>query len=116
MIALAAAIFAFGLRIGKPWVGAAAALLVYASPVVGRDGTTAYIDVAVGAIVFGVFHWLEIWDFQREPRLLVIIGLVAGYAYAAKYTAFVMLPYALVFVAWRTDGSGLCCWYRRARR
>ncbi len=101
MIALAWAMLAYGLRIGKPWVGAAGALMMYVSPVVGRDGTTAYIDVAVGAIVFSVFYWLEIWDDQRASRLLIPIGLVAGYAYAAKYTAFVMLPYALVFVAWR---------------
>ena len=102
LMALAWAMFAYGLRIGKPWVGAAAALMMYVSPVAGRDGTTAYIDVATGAIVFAVFYWLEIWDEQRAARLLVPIGLLAGYAYAAKYTAFVMLPYALVFVAWRT--------------
>jgi len=101
LITLAWAMFAYGMRIGKPWVGAAAALIMYVSPVVGRDGTTAYIDVATGAIVFAVFYWLEIWDEQRAARLLVPIGLLAGYAYAAKYTAFVMLPYAMLFVAWR---------------
>jgi hypothetical protein len=101
LIALAWTMFAYGLRIGKPWVGATGALLMYVSPVVGRDGTTAYIDVATGAIVFAVFYWLEIWDEQRTARLLVPIGLLAGYCYAAKYTAFVMVPYAVVFVAWR---------------
>ena len=101
LIALAWAIFAYGVRIGNPWCGAAAALLVYLSPVVGRDGTTAYIDVAAAAIVFAVFYWLEIWDAARDARLLMPIGLLAGYAYAAKYTAFVILPYALVFLAWR---------------
>jgi Dolichyl-phosphate-mannose-protein mannosyltransferase len=101
-IALALGMFAWGRRIGKPWVGAAGALLTYVSPVVGRDGTTAYIDVATAAITFAVFYWLEIWDEQRDSRILVLIGLVAGYAYAAKYTAFVMAPYAMVFVAWRS--------------
>src|SRR5262249_51523664 len=68
LIALALAVFAYGQRLGKPWAGAAAAFLVYASPVVGIDGTSAYIDVAVAAVVFAVFYWLEIWDELRDER------------------------------------------------
>jgi len=101
LIALGWAIFAFGARIGKPWCGAAAALLVFLSPVVGRDATSAYVDVGTAAIVFAVFYWLEIWDAQRDARLLLPAGLLAGYAYAAKYTAAIILVYALAFVAWR---------------
>ena len=101
MIALAWLIFAFGRRIQKPVAGAAAALLVYASPVVGRDGTTAYVDVAVAAIAFAAFYWIELWEEQRGDRLLIVAGMLAGYAFAAKYTAFVMVVYALAIVAWR---------------
>jgi hypothetical protein len=100
-IALALAMLAYGRRLGKPWVGAAGALLTFASPVVGVDGTSAYNDVAVAAIGFGVFYWLQIWDDQRDNRILIAVGLLAGYAFAAKYTAFVMLPFALGFVVWR---------------
>src|SRR5258706_494606 len=46
LLVLAMLVCTYGKRIGKPLAGAAAALLVYASPVVGIDGTTAYIDVA----------------------------------------------------------------------
>jgi hypothetical protein len=103
LIALVAAIFAYGRRIGHPVAGGAAALLVYLSPVVARDGTTAYIDVAVAAIVFAVFYWLEIWDDAGHPAMLLLpVGLLAGYAYAAKYTAFVILPYAMLYILWRT--------------
>jgi hypothetical protein len=102
LIALALSVFSYGRRIGQPLAGAAAALLVYLSPMVGIDGTSAYIDVAVAAIVFSVFYWVQIWDNQREGRILIAIGLLAGYCYAAKYTAFVMLFYAVGFVAWRT--------------
>jgi len=102
LIALALAVFAYGKRIGKPLAGAGAALLVYLSPIVGMDGTIAYTDVAVGAIVFSVFYWTQLWDENRNPRILIIIGLLGGYCYAAKYTAFVMLVYAAGFVAWRT--------------
>jgi len=60
LIALALMVLAYGKRIGKPLAGAAAALLVYASPVVGIDGTTAYTDVATAAIVFAVFYWTQL--------------------------------------------------------
>jgi len=102
VIALALAILAYGRRIGKPWAGAAGALLTFASPVVGASGSAAYVDVATAAIVFAVFYWTEIWDEQKKMRLLIPVGLLAGYAYAAKYTAFTIGIYALLFVAWRS--------------
>jgi hypothetical protein len=102
LIALAMLVFAYGKRIGKPLAGAAAALLVYLSPVIGIDGTTAYVDVAVAAIVFSTYYWTQLWDEHRDNRILIAIGLMAGYAYAAKYTAFVMVVYATGFVVWRT--------------
>jgi hypothetical protein len=120
-VALAAAMLAYGLRLGKWWVGAGAALLVYASPVVGKDGTSAYVDVAAAAIAFSVFYWLEIWDESgqwtfhtpysitmggRNDRALIAAGLLAGYAYATKYMGGVMVLYALAFVAWRTWKAG----------
>jgi len=105
-VSLALSIFAFGRRIGKPWVGATAALLTFLSPVFGIVASVAYIDAATAAIVFAAFYWLEIWDQERSVtaeawRLLIPIGLLAGYAYAAKYTAFTIGIYALGFVAWR---------------
>ncbi len=102
LIALALMVLAYGKRIGKPLVGVAAALLVYASPVVGIDGTTAYTDVATAAIVFAVFYWTQLWDENRDRRILIVIGLLAGYCYAAKYTAVLMTIYAIGFVVWRT--------------
>jgi hypothetical protein len=101
-IALALAMLAYGRRIGKPWVGVAGAFLTFASPIVGVDGSSAYNDVAVAAVAFSVFYWLEIWDESRADLLLIPVGLLAGYAYAVKYTAFVMLLFAVVFVLWRS--------------
>jgi hypothetical protein len=100
-VALALAMLAYGRRLGKPWAGAAGALLTFASPVVGVAGSSAYVDVATAAIVFAVFYWTELWDEQRGLRLLIPVGLLAGYAFAAKYTAFPIAIYALGFVAWR---------------
>ena len=102
LIAVTLAIFAFGRRLGFPWVGGAASLLFYLSPVVGIDGTAAYIDVGVAAIVFVCFYFLWLWDESQDMRLLVPAGLLAGYSYAAKYTAFTILPFALLWVLLRS--------------
>lgn len=102
LIALVWQMFSYGRRTGLPLAGACGALLVFASPVVGVDGTSAYNDVAVAAIAFTLFHLLQIWDDVRAPRLLVAIGLVAGFGYAAKYTACLGVVYALGFVVWKS--------------
>ena len=102
LLALVWQMFGYGRRVGLPLAGACGALLVFASPVVGVDGTSAYNDVAVAAIAFTLFHLLQIWDDVRAPRLLVAIGLVAGFGYAAKYTACLGVVYALGFVAWKS--------------
>ena len=65
LLALVWQVFSYGRRRGFPVAGASAALLVFASPVVGIDGTSAYNDVAVAAIAFTLFHLLQIWDEER---------------------------------------------------
>ena len=88
-------------RAGMAAAGVAGALFVFASPVVGIDGSSAYNDVAVAAVALTVFYLLQVWDGDRESGLLVPIGLLAGFAYAVKYTAFVAVPYALLFIVWK---------------
>ncbi len=102
LVALAWMMFSYGRRAGFPLAGAVGAVLVFASPVVGVDGTSAYNDVAVAAIAFALFYLLQLWDEDRAPRLLPAIGLVAGFAYATKYTVWLAVPYALGFVAWKS--------------
>ncbi|MBZ5620642.1 MAG: glycosyltransferase family 39 protein [Acidobacteriia bacterium] len=102
VLALAWLMFSYGRRAGFPLAGACGALLVFACPMVGVDGTSAYNDVAVAAIAFALFYLLQLWEEARVPRLLIAIGLVAGFGYAAKYTAWVAMPYALGFVAWKS--------------
>ena len=104
---LAWLLFCFGRRLGNAWIGAAAALLTFLSPVFGLDTSIAYIDAGTAAIVFATFYWLHIWDGERGVdaqawRLLIPVGLMAGYAFAAKFTAFTIGLYALGFVTWRT--------------
>ncbi len=102
LVTLSALLLAYGRRIGQPAAGMAAALIFYTSPVVGMDGTSAYIDVAVACILFAIFYLTQLWDERRSTSLLVLLGFAAGFAYAAKYTAFLAVPYAVGYVAWRS--------------
>jgi Dolichyl-phosphate-mannose-protein mannosyltransferase len=101
LIALVFLVLAYGRRIGRPAAGVAAAIFTYTCPVVLRDATTALIDVALAAVVFALFYLLQVWDDTRDPKLFAPIGILAGFGYAVKYTAFLAVPYALGLVAWR---------------
>ena len=101
LAALPFAMLAYARRFGFPVAGMAAALFVFLSPVVGFDGSSAYVDVAVTCVLFVTFYLLQIWDQERSPALLIPIGLLAGFAYAMKYTAFLAVPYALLFIGWK---------------
>jgi hypothetical protein len=98
LLALPFGMLSYGRRIGKPVAGALGGLLFFLSPVVGRTGTIAYVDVATACVCFAVFYSVQIWKERRETGLLVVVGLLAGFAYAVKYTAGVAILYALVMV------------------
>jgi len=102
LAALAHSMICYGRRFGCASAGAAGALLVFACPVVGIDAASAYNDVAVAAVLFSLHHLLQVWDTANRRGLLVPIGVLAGFAYAVKYTAFLAVPYALGFIAWRS--------------
>jgi hypothetical protein len=99
LLALPLLVLRYGQRIGFAKQGAAAAILVFATPVLGVDGTSAYIDVAMACVLFAVFYLSEIDD----RAVSLPLGLLAGYAYAIKYTAALAVPYAL----FRRRRSGL---------
>jgi hypothetical protein len=101
LLALTWQVYRYARDRGYRAAAAPAALLVFASPLAGVDATSAYNDVAVAAIGFTEFYLLQLWDERRDGRLLIAAGLVAGFAFAAKYTAWVAVPYAVGFVAWK---------------
>jgi hypothetical protein len=80
-------------------------VLVFASPVVAKDGTSAYNDLAITTVIYAVFYLLQVWDETREDNLLYLIGLLAGIAFASKYTAVLTFPFAMGWVFWR-GGTG----------
>ncbi len=101
LVVLAFLVLCYGRRIGRPAVGVAGAIFTYTCPVILRDATSAYIDVALAAVLFALFYLMQIWDETRDSKLLVPIGILAGFGYAVKYTAFLAVPYALGFVIWK---------------
>jgi hypothetical protein len=94
-------ILSYGRRYGFPLAGLIGAGFVFFTPVVGIDAASAYIDIAVAALLFGVYYIAQVWDQSRARGLLVVLGVLAGFAFGAKYTAFVALAYALLFLVWR---------------
>jgi hypothetical protein len=94
----------WGRRFGLPKAGLFAAILIFASPVIAKDGVSAYNDLAVATLIYAGFYLLQVWDEFRTDNLLIVIGLLAGAAYGAKYTAFLTLPFALGWI-----------WYGRRR-
>jgi hypothetical protein len=108
LVTLAWAMLCYARRFGFPVAGVCGALLVFVSPVVGLDGTIAYNDVATACIIFTAFYLAWIWASDESGgALLAPLGLVAGFAYAAKYTAFLTVPYVLGVVAWKSFRRGV---------
>jgi hypothetical protein len=101
LLALPFLLVAIGQRFGFVRGGVVAGLLVFLSPVFGIDGSTAYIDVALTFIVVALFGLLQRWDESRDAALLPLIGLLAGFSYAVKPTAFTAVVYAFGFVLYK---------------
>ncbi len=106
LFALPALLLAWGRRFGHPLAGLCGGLLAFASPIAGVDGISAYNDVALAAVVFALFYLLQLWDQDRAPTWLIPIGLLVGFCYAIKYTAFVAVPYAAGFLIWKSARKG----------
>jgi hypothetical protein len=99
----------WGRRFGFAKPSIFAALLVFASPVVGKDGISAYNDLMVATLIYAVFYLLQVWDEIPSFNLLILIGLLSGSVYAIKYTAFLTLPFAagwVLYSAFRSKESG----------
>lgn len=105
LVALAWQMMLYARRAGFAAQGVCAAALVFASPLMGKDGTAAYNDVALAACAFALFALLERWDEERAAELLAPIGLIAGFAFSVKYTAAIGILYAAAFVLWRSKNA-----------
>ena len=95
----------YGRRFGAPRAGAFAALLIYACPVAGIAGISAYNDLAVATLLFAGFYLIQVECQNNSYKLLFLIGFIAGFAFAAKYTAGLAFPLA-VGLTKAAPGSG----------
>ncbi len=104
LLALPFGILSYARRIGHPIAGVFGAIVIYASPIFGRVGTIAHNDVAGAAVVFGVFYAVQLYRDDLNPRMLVLAGVLAGFAYAIKYTLGIAVLYvlgAVLLTAWK---------------
>ena len=101
-IALGFLMVLFGMRFGWPRAaGIVAAVILFSSPLVGIDATSAYNDVAVAAVIFGAVFLFEIWRRDRASSgCLYAASLLAGFAVAVKPTAVFPSAFLLAFAAW----------------
>lgn len=106
LICLPLLIVSYSLRFGFPKAGFLAAVLIFVSPMMGKDGSEAYNDVALAAVSFGVFYAIEIWIEEKKSQFLIVAGLLAGFCFDIKYTGFVAGVYALSQLVPRLIGGG----------
>ena len=104
LIFLTVLVFFYARRFGFPKAGLLAALMVFVSPLIGRDAVSAYNDVAMAATAFGVVYFIELWIEKDNDNFLIPAGMLAGFSFAIKYTGFIAAAWALpliVFYLWR---------------
>ena len=101
LVTLPLLVIAYSLRFGIPKAGLLAAVLIFASPVIGKDGSVAYNDVALAATAFGLFYVMELWLELRQDRILIVAGILAGFSFGIKYTGFTAILYGLCVILMR---------------
>ena len=99
-LATVAGMLLFARRHGTQVAGAAAAVLYGCSPVVGSAATSSYNDCALAFCQFLTFYGLVIWWKQRTAQWLTIVGVLAGFCFAIKYTGGLTILVAVVVVIW----------------
>lgn len=95
-------IFLFGRRLANVRVGSIAALLFFAVPAVGYETATAYIDLFVTAYTCAFGFTLLVWWQEKNPRWLLVAGVLGGLGLGIKLTAGPMIAVliaALVIVS-----------------
>lgn len=101
LLAATALIAGFGARHADAKTGWTAGFLFFTTPAVGYVSTQALNDIAATAAVFGAFYCMYLWWESRVDRWLLPAGLLAGLAYATKYSTFLAAVAFAAVMAWR---------------
>jgi hypothetical protein len=100
-------VLGYARRCGMPKAGVFGALLAFASPAVGIEGSGATAVIALATTLFTLFYLLQVWSRERtKPAAPVVIGLVAGFAGAASYSGWLAIIYAAGFIVWKLARTG----------
>jgi len=102
LLATLAGIVSLGRRLGAPRAGWLGAILFGVSSVVGTDAVTAYNDVLLAFFQFMLLYGILIWRQSDEDQWLPLLGLLAGFGFAVKYTAVYASAAALIYIGFRT--------------
>jgi len=108
LVELPALMLLYGRRFGWNYYAIGfAAILIFASPTFGADGTAAYNDVALASACFAAIYLLQIWRKNRHWGALAGCGLLTGFAGAIKYSAFPLPLLVAAIVAWDLRKAGI---------
>ncbi len=88
----------YGCRFGFPRAGIFGAVLVYASPVCGLVGVSAYNDMALATLIYAVFYLIQLNSEISDHKLFFTAGLLIGECFALKYTGAVAAVVAAAMV------------------
>ena len=99
LVDLALLMVLYGRRFGFASAGVAGALLVFASPLVGADGTCAYNDVGLAAVTFAAVYLLALWRNEKSTGLLMACSIVTGFTMAIKYTSIFFALFVVLMIA-----------------
>ncbi len=99
-ILLAIQTYYLGKRLANPTVGWIAAVILYATPLIGIESATTYIDIYIAMFVTAAIHVLLIWQQSNDDKWLLLLGVFFGLALGTKLNAFwLLLPFGvLVFI------------------
>lgn len=89
-------VFLFGRRLVNAKVGMAAAILFLAAPVIGYETATAYIDLFVASYTTAFGFTLLLWWQERNPRWLLVAGVMGGIGLGIKLTAGPMIASSMI--------------------
>ena len=100
LVSLALLLVSYGRRLGHAQLGIGAAILTYAGYLATHHDLTAWSSSGNAVVLFALLYVLHLWEQQGSRALLILAGILAGFSYAANYTAIGALPAALAFIAW----------------
>jgi hypothetical protein len=100
-VSLPLLILCYGRRFNLIPASVFAAIMVFASPVFGLTGASAYNDTALVTCSFAVFYLLNLFDESLSPNILILCGLLVGYCVGIKYTGAVAGVFAVTWLVVR---------------